>query len=81
MSQSDKVTEALRLIELRKGEKMSKEELRKQAFEIAAAISRQTGDPGATAENVEAAWQAQKDAEKVNSEKVNSETLKTAVHG
>ena len=81
MAQSKEVTEALRLIELNKGKKFSKEELRKQAFALAAAVSRQTGDPGATAENVEAAWQAQKDAEKVDSEKVNSETLKTAVHG
>ena len=75
MSQSDKVTEALRLMELHRGRRVSKEELRKQAFALAAAVSRQTGDPGATAENVEAAWQAQEDAEKVNSE------IKTAVHG
>ena len=76
MAQSDKVTEALRLMELHRGRRVSKEELRKQAFALAAAVSRHTGDPGATAENVEAAWLAQKDAEKVN-----SETLKTAVHG
>ena len=76
MAQSKEVTEALRLIELRKGEKMSKEELRKQAFALAAAISRQTGDPGATAENVEAAWLAQE-----REEKIKSERLKKAAHG
>ena len=76
MSQSDKVTEALRLMELHRGRRVSKEELRKQAFELAAAISRQTGDPGATAENVEAAWLAHE-----REEKIKSERLKKAAHG
>ena len=76
MAQSKEVTEALRLMELHRGRRVSEEELRKQAFALAAAVSRHTGDPGATAENVEAAWLAQE-----REEKIKSERLKKAAHG
>ena len=64
MAQSKEVTEALRLIELRKGEKMSEEELRKQAFALAAAECRLSGDTSATPEKIEAAWRIKEDAER-----------------
>ena len=76
MAQSKEVTEALRLMELHRGRRVSEEELRKQAFALAAAVSRHTGDPGATAENIEAAVRMREDAEKIN-----SETSRTASHG
>ena len=64
MAQSKEVTEALRLIELNRGKKFSKEELRKQAFEIAAAECRLSGDTSATPEKIEAAWQIAEDAKR-----------------
>ena len=76
MAQSKEVTEALRLMELHRGRRVSEEELRKQAFALAAAVSRHTGDPGATAENIEAAVRMREDAEKTN-----SEASRTASHG
>ena len=75
MSTSKKVAEALRLIELRKGETMSKEELRRQAIDITVAECHHSGDTTATAASIEHILQIKEDA------RTNSERAKGSAHG
>ena len=75
MATSEKVAEALRLIELRKGETMSKDELRRQAIDITVAECHHSGDTSATAASIEHVLQIKEDA------KTNSERAKENVRG